>query len=228
MLATGFFEATAVTLAIFDLDNTLIGGDSDHLWGQFVCEQQLVESDDFAQRSDRFYADYQAGVLDIDAYLRLALSTLKGHAPAQLHTWHQAFMASKIKPIMLPKAAALIADHRQRGHELLIITATNRFITAPIADALGVENLIACEAEIVDGLYTGKPSGVPSYQAGKVTRLADWLEGRNIGLDDAWFYSDSHNDLPLLELVDNPVAVDPDDTLRARAMECGWPVISLR
>jgi len=217
-----------VTLAIFDLDNTLIGGDSDHLWSQFVCEQGLVDSDDFAQRSEQFYADYQAGVLDIDAYLRLTLGTLKGHPLDQLSVWHRAFMDSKIKPIMLPKAAALIADHRQRGHELLIITATNRFITAPIAAALGVEGLIACEAEIIDGIYTGLPSGIPSYQAGKVTRLYDWLDGRSIGLDDAWFYSDSHNDLPLLELVDNPVAVDPDETLRVRALECGWPVISLR
>ncbi len=217
-----------MTLAIFDLDNTLIGGDSDHLWSQFVCEQGLVDSDDFAQRSEQFYADYQAGVLDIDAYLRLTLGTLKGHPLDQLHAWHRAFMDSKIKPILLPKAAALIADHRQRGHELLIITATNRFITAPIAAALGVENLIACEAEIVDGLYTGQPSGIPSYQAGKVTRLHLWLEGREIGLEDCWFYSDSHNDLPLLELVDHPVAVDPDDILRARALECEWPVISLR
>ena len=228
MLATHFSEAVAVTLAIFDLDNTLIGGDSDHLWSQFVCEQQLVDSDDFARRSEQFYADYQAGILDIDAYLRLALSTLKGHPLDQLHAWHRAFMASKIKPIMLPKAAALIADHRQRGHELLIITATNRFITAPIAAALGVEHLIACDAEIIDGIYTGLPSGIPSYQAGKVTRLYAWLEGRATDLDDAWFYSDSHNDLPLLELVDNPVAVDPDDTLRSRAAALGWPVISLR
>ena len=217
-----------MTLAIFDLDNTLIGGDSDHLWSQFVCEQGLVDSDDFAQRSEQFYADYQAGVLDIDAYLRLTLGTLKGHPLAQLSVWHRAFMDSKIKPIMLPKATALIADHRQRGHELLIITATNRFITAPIVAALGVENLIACEAEIVKGLYTGQPSGIPSYQAGKVTRLHAWLADRDIGLAGAWFYSDSHNDLPLLELVDNPVAVDPDDILRARALECEWPVISLR
>lgn len=217
-----------MTLAIFDLDNTLIGGDSDHLWSQFVCEQGLVDSDDFAQRSEQFYADYQAGVLDIDAYLRLTLGTLKGHPLEKLSDWHRAFMDSKIKPIMLPRAAALIANHRQRGHELLIITATNRFITAPIVAALGVENLIACEAEIIDGIYTGLPSGIPSYQAGKVTRLHLWLEGRGIGLEDCWFYSDSHNDLPLLELVDHPVAVDPDDILRARALECGWPVISLR
>ena len=217
-----------MTLAIFDLDNTLIGGDSDHLWGQFVCEQRLVDSDDFAQRSDKFYGDYQAGTLDIDAYLRHALSSLQGHSPEQLSAWHDAFMDSKIKPILLPRAADLIADHRRRGHELLIITATNRFITAPIAEVLGVENLIACEAEIVNGRYTGAASGIPSYQGGKVTRLADWLQEREIELEGAWFYSDSHNDLPLLELVDNPVAVDPDDTLRARAIELEWPVISLR
>ena len=186
-----------------------------------MCEQRLVDSGDFARRSEQFYADYQAGVLDIDAYLRLTLGTLKGHPPDQLNAWHRAFMDSKIKPIMLPRAAALIADPRQRGHELLIVTATNRLITAPIAAALEVKNLIACQAEIIDGIYTGLPSGIPSYQAGKVTRLHDWLERRAIVLGDAWFYSDSHNDLPLLELAGNPVAVDPDDTLRATALELG-------
>jgi len=217
-----------VTLAIFDLDNTLLGGDSDHLWGQFICEQQLVDNADFALRSEQFYADYQSGDLDIDAYLRFALGPLTGRSPEELSNWHRAFMHSKIKPILLPKAADLLADHRRRGHALLIITATNRFITAPIAAALGVDDLIACEAEIVDGIYTGAPSGIPSFQAGKVTRLYDWMESRAISLDGAWFYSDSHNDLPLLELVDNPVAVDPDETLLARAVERGWPVISLR
>lgn len=217
-----------MTLAIFDLDNTLIGGDSDHLWGQFVCEQGLVDGDNFAARNEQFYEDYKAGSLDIDAYLRFALSPLVGHPRAELDAWHRDFMASKIEPIMLQKAAQLIEDHRARGHELLIITATNHFITKPIADALGIDELLACEAEIVDGLYTGEPSGIPSYHAGKVTRLYDWLEGRDTTLEGAWFYSDSHNDLPLMELVDNPVAVDPDDTLLARAQELGWPVISLR
>jgi HAD superfamily hydrolase (TIGR01490 family) len=217
-----------VTLAIFDLDNTLIGDDSDHLWGQFVCEQKLVDAADFAQRSDQFYADYQSGDLDIDAYLRFVLSSLKGHPPEQLDAWHRTFMDDKIKPILLPKATELLAHHRRQGHELLIITATCRFITAPIAAALGVDKLIACEAEIVDGLYTGAPSGVPSFKEGKVARLYEWLGNHDCDLAGAWFYSDSHNDLPLLELVDNPVAVDPDDTLRARAVELGWPVISLR
>lgn len=217
-----------MTLAIFDLDNTLIGGDSDNLWGEFVHEQGLMEGEDFARQNDQFYADYQAGTLDIDAYLRFALSPLIGRPMEQLESWHKAFMESKIQPILLPKAAELIDSHRQQGHELLIITATNRFVTAPIAQLLGIDSLIACEGEIVDGRYTGEPSGVPSYHAGKVTRLQEWLQGRDTTLAGAWFYSDSRNDLPLLELVDNPVAVDPDDTLRARAAELGWPVISLR
>jgi HAD superfamily hydrolase (TIGR01490 family) len=217
-----------VTLAIFDLDNTLIGSDSDHLWGQFACDQGLVNGADFAARSDRFYAEYQAGTLDINAYLQLALSTVQGRSTEEVAVLHREFMRCRIMPVMLPKAADLIADHRRHGHELLIITATSRFITAPIVAALGVNDLIACEAQIVGGRFTGEPSGIPSYQAGKVTRLYDWLEGRESSLDGAWFYSDSHNDLPLLELVDNPVAVDPDNTLRARALERGWPVISLR
>jgi len=217
-----------VTLAIFDLDNTLIGGDSDNLWGEFVCEQGLVDGDDFAAKNDQFYEDYKSGSLDIIAYLRFALGPLKGHPREELDAWHRHFMAVKIEPIMLPRAAALIADHRARGHELLIITATNHFITKPIADALGVPDILACEAEIVDGLYTGEPSGTPSYHAGKVTRLHEWLEGRDTTLDGAWFYSDSHNDLPLLNKVTYPVAVDPDEILERHASDHDWPIISLR
>ena len=217
-----------MTLAIFDLDNTLIGGDSDYLWGCFVCEQGLVDGDEFAARNEQFYADYQAGKLDIRAYLRFALSPLVGQAPETLAAWHRKFMATKIEPIMLPKAAALIESHRTRGHELLIVTATNHFITRPIADTLGIAELLACEAEMVDGRYTGEPSGVPSYHEGKVTRLRAWLADRDTTLDGAYFYSDSHNDLPLLKLVDHPVAVDPDPTLLAHAEAAGWPVISLR
>ncbi len=217
-----------MTLAIFDLDNTLLGGDSDNLWGQFVCEQGLVDGDDFAARNAQFYEDYKAGTLDIDAYLRFALSTLVGHSREELDAWHRDFMASKIGPILLPKADQLIASHRAQGHELLIITATNEFITRPIAELLGIPELIACEGETVDGRYTGEPRGVPSYHAGKVTRLQAWLAEHDISLDGAFFYSDSHNDLPLLKLVDNPVAVDPDDRLRAYALKEGWPVISLR
>ena len=217
-----------MTLAIFDLDNTLIAGDSDHLWGQFVCEQGIVDEGDFARRNEGFYSDYQAGNLDIDAYLRFALGPLKGHSPTQLNAWHAQFMADKIEPLLLPRAEALIAEHRARGHVLLIVTATNAFITRPIASRLGIEHLLACEGEKIDGVYTGEPQGVPSYHEGKVTRVNSWLAENGLSLDGAWFYSDSHSDLPLLQIVDNPVAVDPDPILRAQAQQRGWPVISLR
>jgi HAD superfamily hydrolase (TIGR01490 family) len=217
-----------VTLAIFDLDNTLIGGDSDHLWGCFVCERGLVDAEDFGARNDRFYADYQRGELDIDAYLRFALSPLAGRSPDTLAAWHREFMASKIEPIMLPRAGELIDRHRRQGHDLLIVTATNHFITRPIATALGIDELIASEGEVVDGRYTGEPRGIPAYREGKVLRLNRWLAERGISLEGSFCYSDSHNDLPLLELVDHPVAVDPDPILLARAEAASWPVISLR
>lgn len=217
-----------MTLAIFDLDNTLIGGDSDNLWGQYLCDRKLVDVAGFAERNDQFYEDYKTGSLDIDAYLRFALGPLKGQSLDELSAWHREFMRTVIQPIMLPKAKALIAEHRAQGHTLLIITATNVFITRPIAEALGINNLLGCEAEIVDGLYTGEPSGVPSYREGKVTRLNEWLAQRGESMEGAYFYSDSQHDLALLDLVDNPVAVDPDDTLLARAQEAGWPILSLR
>ncbi|RLQ23466.1 HAD-IB family hydrolase [Seongchinamella sediminis] len=217
-----------MALAIFDLDNTLIGGDSDHLWGEFVCERGLVDSEAFAARNDQFYEDYKSGNLDIDAYLRFALAPLRGVDPQVLAAWHRDFMASKIEPIMLPRARQLIASHRERNHHLLVITATNEFITRPIAAALGIDDILACEAQQVNGRYTGEPLGTPSYHEGKVVRLEQWLRERDISLAGAYFYSDSHNDLPLLEQVDKPVAVDPDPTLLARAREAGWPVISLR
>lgn len=217
-----------MSLAIFDLDSTLIAGDSDHLWGVFLCERGLVDGSDFARCNEQFYRDYQAGNLDIDAYLRFALAPLAGQPPELLAAWHREFMHSKIEPIMLPRAEQLIADHRARGDELIIVTATNAFITRPIASALGIEHLLACEAEIVDGRYTGNPVGIPSYHEGKVTRLLAWSKEHGVALEGAWFYSDSHNDLPLLERVDNPVVVDPDATLREHARTRGWPIISLR
>lgn len=217
-----------MTLAIFDLDNTLIAGDSDHLWGCFLCDRGLVDSTEFAARNEQFYRDYQSGQLDIMAYLRFALGPLAGREPEELAAWHADFMRSVIEPIMLPAARALIKHHRQRGHRLLVITATNEFITRPIASALGIDELLACEAERVDGYYTGEPVGVPSYGEGKVTRLEAWRAAEGESLEGAWFYSDSHNDLPLLKQVENPVAVDPDETLRAYAVAEGWEVISLR
>jgi HAD superfamily hydrolase (TIGR01490 family) len=218
----------AMPLAIFDLDNTLLGGDSDHAWGEFACEHGLVDAAGFAERNDAFYQDYLAGVLDIDAYLRHALSPLIGQTRATAERWHRQFMKEKIEPMLLPAADELLARHRRQGHQLLIITATNRFITEPIAQRLGVAELIACEVEIVDGRYTGEPCGIPSYGAGKVTRMQAWLDQNGRSLQGSYFYSDSHNDLPLLSHVEHPVAVDPDDTLRSHAENLGWPVISLR
>jgi HAD superfamily hydrolase (TIGR01490 family) len=221
-------KGSAVSLAIFDLDNTLLSIDSDHAWGEFLVEQGAVDPVAYREANERFLADYNAGTLDMMAFLALALKPLADNSPEQLAAWHQQFMISKIEPNILPKAEELLARHRTKGDTLLIITATNRFITGPIAERLGVDDLIAVDPEMVDGRYTGRVAGVPSYREGKVTRLEAWLGGQECTLDDAWFYSDSHNDLPLLEVVDNPVAVDPDDTLRQVAEERNWRIMSLR
>jgi len=215
-------------LAIFDLDNTLLGGDSDYAWGEFLISQQLVNIDEHKSKNDAFYADYQRGELDMHAYLCFVLGTIAGKTPDDVSELHGLFMQQFIKPMLLPAAAALLKKHRDENDFLLIITATGRFITEPIARLLGVDDLLASEAEIVDGRYTGKPSGSPCYHTGKVTRLQSWLKNRHFKMEDAWFYSDSHNDIPLLEAVGHPVAVDADETLRAHAEKNGWPIISLR
>ena len=217
-----------MSLAIFDLDNTLLSIDSDHAWGEFLVEQGAVDPVAYREANERFLADYNAGTLDMAAFLEMALKPLAENTPEQLAAWHQQFMASKIEPHILPKAEELLARHRTKGDTLLIITATNRFITGPIAERLGVDDLIAVEPEMIDGRYTGRVDGVPSYREGKVIRLQAWLEAQDLTMDGAWFYSDSHNDLPLLEKVDHPVAVDPDDTLRKVAEERHWRIMSLR
>ena len=217
-----------MSLAIFDLDNTLLSIDSDHAWGEFLLEQGAVDPVAYREANERFMADYNAGTLDMAAFLEMALKPLAENTPEQLAAWHQQFMASKIEPHILPKAEELLARHRTKGDTLLIITATNRFITGPIAERLGVDDLIAVDPEMVDGRYTGRVDGVPSYREGKVIRLQAWLEAQDLTMDGAWFYSDSHNDLPLLEKVDHPVAVDPDDTLRKVAEERHWRIMSLR
>ncbi|MAP35463.1 HAD family hydrolase [Vreelandella lionensis] len=217
-----------MSLAIFDLDNTLLSIDSDHAWGEFLLEQGAVDPVAYREANERFMADYNAGTLDMAAFLEMALKPLAENTPEQLAAWHQQFMASKIEPHILPKAEELLARHRTKGDTMLIITATNRFITGPIAERLGVDDLIAVDPEMVDGRYTGRVDGVPSYREGKVIRLQAWLEAQDITMDGAWFYSDSHNDLPLLEKVDHPVAVDPDDTLRKVAEERHWRIMSLR
>jgi|TARA_B100000700_G_scaffold129286_1_gene144862 HAD superfamily hydrolase (TIGR01490 family) len=217
-----------LSLAIFDLDNTLIGIDSDHAWGEFLLEQGAVDPVAYREANERFMRDYENGTLDMHAFLEVALKPLAENTPEQLAAWHQQFMASKIEPAILTRGEELVARHRTRGDTLLIITATNRFITGPIAERLGIDNLIAVEPEIHNGRYTGRVTGTPSYREGKVVRLEQWLEGRGVTMDGAWFYSDSHNDLPLLEQVDHPVAVDPDPRLRQHALDQGWRLISLR
>jgi HAD superfamily hydrolase (TIGR01490 family) len=217
-----------MALAIFDLDNTLLAGDSDHLWGQFLVAQGLVDGDAFAQANDAFYRDYQQGTLDIDAFLRFALRPLRDHPPALMESLRARFVAERIAPLMLPAARALIDDHRAAGDTLLIITASNTFITAPIAALFGVPNLIATDPEVRDGRFTGAVAGIPSFRSGKVVRLEAWLAAQGETLAGSSFYSDSHNDLPLLERVDRAVAVDPDPLLRAAALARGWAILSLR
>lgn len=217
-----------MTLAIFDLDNTLIKGDSDHAWGDFLVSEGIVDANEYEKANDQFYQDYLNGDLDILRYLAFALAPLAKHEPEVLHALRQRFVDERIRPLMLDKAVQLLEKHRQQGHYLLIITATNRFVTQPIADLLGVDDLIATEPAMRDGRYTGEVAGTPSFQDGKVKRLEAWLEENGQSADDAWFYSDSHNDVPLLEQVAHPIAVDPDSKLEALAQERGWPVISLR
>ena len=217
-----------MALAIFDLDNTLIAGDSDHSWGEFLVSEQRVDAQQFKKTNDQFYADYVAGSLDIFAYLEFSLQPLTKMSISELAQLHEEFMRQIISPMHLPKAQALLQKHRDAGDRLLIITSTNRFIVEPICHSLGVSELLATDAEIVDGRYTGKVAGTPTYKEGKVIRLNAWLQEHNETLEGSWFYSDSINDLPLLLEVAHPVAVDPCLALRETAETKEWDIISLR
>jgi HAD superfamily hydrolase (TIGR01490 family) len=217
-----------VSLAIFDLDNTLIANDSDYLWGQFLVDQGIVDKNIFEAANARFYEDYKNGVLDIAEFLRFSLHALANNDTAQLYQWREQFIQEVIKPIMLKPAQELIDKHKQRGDTVMVITATNRFVTQPIVNLYGIEHLLATTPEFIDNRYTGKFVGVPCFQQGKVTLLQEWLESSHHNLAGSWFYSDSHNDLPLLNLVDKPVAVNPDEKLTEAAATAGWPIISLR
>ena len=217
-----------MSLAIFDLDNTLLRGDSDHAWGQFLIENHIVDGPEYARENERYYAQYHAGTLDIMEFLAFVLRPLAQHDRATLDRWHRLYLQSKIQPMITPDARALVEKHRARGDTLIIITATNSFIAGPIAAEFAIPNVIATEPEVRDGQFTGKVLGTPCYREGKVARLQDWMAQHSANLQNSWFYSDSHNDLPLLQAVDHPVAINPDEILQREAQARAWPVLYLR
>ncbi|MBI1424571.1 MAG: HAD-IB family hydrolase [Gammaproteobacteria bacterium] len=216
-----------MSLAIFDLDNTLLAGDSDYLWGQYLVQEGIVDGKEYEAKNQRFYDEYKAGRLDIYEFLAFSLHPLTLFSPSMLKDMHAQYMHQMIDKLITPQALALVDKHRQQGDTLMIITATNSFITRPIASAFGIPNLLATEPEMIDGRYTGKVSGIPCFQDGKVKNLHAWLQAHETNLQDSWFYSDSHNDLPLLNEVTHPVAVDPDPQLREVAEQRQWPVLQL-
>lgn len=218
-----------MALAIFDLDNTLLAGDSDHAWGEFLVAQGQVTATDYAQANDYFYAQYQTGVLNIAEYVAFVVKPLQQLASAQREALRQQFLDTVVQNMIAPGARDLLHKHRAAEDELIIITATIDFITAPIAELLGVRHLLATIPEQDStGTFTGRIAGTPAFQGGKITRLQQWLREQNQEFSEQWFYSDSHNDLPLLEQVSHPVAVDPDAKLASHAQAKGWPIISLR
>ena len=216
-----------MTLALFDLDNTLLSDDSDYRWGQFLVDRQLIDSEEHSKKNKAFYQQYADGVLDIHEFCAFSFEFLSSKSMSELAILHEDFMQTQIQQVMSNKSKALIAQHKAMGHTLMVITATNSFVTRPIVTAFGIDNLIATEPKIENGRYTTKIDGTPSFKEGKVTRLNAWLAENDETLEDSYFYSDSHNDLPLLEIVTNPIAVDPDPKLEAVAKAQSWDIISL-
>ncbi len=217
-------------LALFDLDNTLLSGDSDYEWAQYLVERGVLERAEYEAKNDRFFRQYKEGGLDIHEFLEFQLAPLARYPREKLDEWHGEFMRTRIAPIIRAKGKDLVQRHLRDNHLCAIVTSTNAFIAAPIARAFGVDHLLATELEVEDGRFTGKPSGVPCFRQGKVTRLAEWLGSQGLTLASfsaSWFYSDSQNDLPLLERVTHPVAVNPDEILRREASARGWQIISL-
>lgn len=224
-------KQTKQNLALFDLDNTLLAGDSDYNWSLFLISEGLLDAKTHHDRNEQFYADYKNGCLNIVEFLKFQLQPLSQHSKKFLDQLHLKYMQKVIRPMMTQKAQDLVNKHKAAGDLCVVITATNSFVTKPIATAYGVEHLIGSDPEMVDGEYTGGVTGVPTYKEGKVIRLNQWLVERGQQLSDfetSYFYSDSHNDLPLMKLVTNPVAVDADAILTAYAEEQAWPQISLR
>lgn len=214
-----------MALALFDLDNTLLHGDSDYAWGQFLTTVGAVDRATYEHTNRAFYDAYKAGRLDILAFLAFALEPLTRYPRAQLLAWRATFIEEQIRPIIKPWVPSLLERYRDRGDTLVLVTATNSFVTAPIADLLGVPHLVATIPEERDGLFTGRPQGVPCFREGKVTRIESWIAEHELTWENSSFYSDSHNDLPLLETVARPVAVDPDPTLLTVAQKRGWEIL---
>ncbi len=220
-------------LALFDLDNTLLAGDSDFEWAQFLISKGVVDREIQEAKNIEFYEHYKAGTLDIYEFLIFQLAPLTLHPRAELDAWHREYMERHIRPIMTDKAKAAVAQHLAAGDLCAIVTATNSFVTGPIAREFGIPHLIGTIPAVnpENGAFSGGPRGTPSFQAGKITRVESWLESMGLwwgSFDDSYFYSDSHNDLPLMQKVKTPIAVDPDDKLRAHASEMGWKIITLR
>ena len=215
-------------LAIFDLDETLLSSDSDHEWGQFLVKKGILDEQAHEEKSRFFYDQYRHGVLDVEAYFRFSCSTLTHSSRDDLDSLLAEFVSVVMAPLILPAGRKLISRHLNAGDYPMVITATIEAITAPIVENLGIQTIIAPIPEMKDDQYTGTITGVPSFAEGKVTRLMNWLGETQYDLEGSYFYSDSHNDLPLLNLVDHPIAVDPDEILASEALKRGWEVISLR
>ena len=220
-----------MNLALFDLDNTILAGDSDYNWSRFLIQEGYLDGAIHAEKNEKFYADYKAGTLDIYAFVEFQFKPLARNPRTVLNQLLKKYVEEVIKPMITEKARALVKRHQDEGDLIIVITATNSFITRPIAELFGIENLIGTDPEEKEGEFTGKVSGLPSFKEGKVTRLEAWLKGKNLSLasfENSYFYSDSHNDLPLMQKVTHPVAVDSDDVLSEYAQSKGWPQISLR
>ena len=220
-----------MNLALFDLDNTILAGDSDYNWSRFLIQEGYLDGAIHAEKNEKFYADYKAGTLDIYAFVEFQFKPLARNPRTVLNQLLKKYVEEVIKPMITEKARALVKTHQDEGDLIIVITATNSFITKPIAELFGIENLIGTDPEEKEGEFTGKVSGLPSFKEGKVTRLEAWLKGKNLSLasfEKSYFYSDSHNDLPLMQKVTHPVAVDSDDVLSEYAKSKGWPQISLR
>ena len=224
-------KETHVDLVLFDLDNTLLAGDSDFEWAQFLIAKGVLDREVQEAKNVQFYEQYKAGTLDIFEFLDFQLAPLARHPRTELDAWHREFMATSIAPMITDKARALVRQHLDSGALVAVVTATNSFVTGPIVREFGIPHLVATIPAQENGAFTGKPRGMPAFKAGKIERVDAWLESLGLytgSFARSWFYSDSHNDLPLMSRVTDPVAVDPDDTLRTHAAGAGWPIISLR